>query len=123
MSRMCSCTVKFTDRRAVEHTAEVRAASVYEAACRAWAIFKSRGEDTMEESYKTEEFVVELHAEPRVFHVEIEKLLAWLERGRRGHRDTPRKRWLRRLLDADIWGPPDEKEALGKTVSHRLRSK
>ena len=76
----------------------------------------------MEESFRANEFVVELHAEPRVFHVEIEKLLAWLERGRRGHRDTPRKRWLRRLLDANIWGPPDEKEAPGDTVSRRLRS-
>ena len=77
----------------------------------------------MEESYKTEEFVVELHSEPRIFHVELEKLLEWLERGRRGHRDTPRKRWLRRLLDANIWGPPDEKAAPENIVSQRLRSR
>lgn len=113
MGRVCACTVRFRDRKGVERSTEVRAASVYEAACRAWANFKARAE-TEEESYKTTEFVVEVHQEPKVFHVEPEKLLAWLERGRRGHRDTPRKLWLRRLLDTDIWGPPTaEEEARG----------
>jgi hypothetical protein len=97
----------------VERSVEVRAASVYEAVCRAWAIFKSSAE-TEEESYKTKEFVVEVRQEPKVFRVGLEKLLEWLDRGRRGHRDTPRKQWLRRLLDADIWGPPTtEEEARG----------
>ena len=109
MGRVCACTVRFSDREGVEHSAEVRAASVYEAACRAWAVFKS-DQGTEEESYKAREFVVEVHQEPKVFHVEPEKLLAWLERGRRGHRDTPRKQWLRRLLDTDIWGPPTAEE-------------
>jgi len=109
VGRVCACTVRFSDREGVEHSAEVRAASVYEAACRAWAVFKS-DQGTEEESYKAREFVVEVHQEPKVFHVEPEKLLAWLERGRRGHRDTPRKQWLRRLLDTDIWGPPTAEE-------------
>jgi hypothetical protein len=46
----------------------------------------------------------------KFFHVELEKLIAWLERGRRGHRDTARKQWLRRLLDTDNWGPPTAEE-------------
>ena len=123
MGHPSRCTVSFRDRHGVEHRTEVEAASLHEAACRAWATFKSGDEHTMEESFKTKEFVVELHVDPRVFRVEIEKLRACLERGRRGHRDTPRKRWLRRLLDANIWGPPDEKDAPENTVSHRLRSK
>ncbi len=54
--------------------------------------------------------IVEVHQDPRVFHVELEKLLEWLDRGRRGSRDNPRKQWLRRLLDASIWGPPTAEE-------------
>jgi hypothetical protein len=109
VSRVCACKVRFRDRRGVEHSTEVRATSVYEAACRAWAIFKS-AEETEEESYKTDEFIVEMHEEPKTFHVNLEKLLEWLGRGRRGSKDTPRKQELRRLLDANLWGlPPDAK--------------
>ena len=113
MGRVCRCTVRFSDRRGFEHSTEVRAASVYEAACRAWANFMLDAE-TKEESFKTMEFVVEVRQEPKVFHVELEKLLAWLDRGRGGRQDTPRKKWLRRLMDASIWGPPTaEEEARG----------
>ena len=61
--------------------------------------------ETEEESYKAEEFVVQMHEEAKTFHVNLEKLLDWLGRGRRGHKDTPRKEQLRRLLDANISGP------------------
>jgi hypothetical protein len=104
VGRVCQCTVRFSDRKGFEHSTEVQATSVYEAACRAWANFKSV-EETEEESFKTKEFIVEVHQDPRVFHVELEKLLEWLDRGRRGSRDNPRKKWLRRLLDTSIWGP------------------
>jgi hypothetical protein len=103
--RICGCTVRFRDRRGVEHSTEVQASSVYEAACRAWATFKSATE-TEEESYKTDEFIVELHEEPKTFHVNLEKMLEWLGRGRRGSKDTPHKQWLRKLKDANLWGPP-----------------
>ncbi len=46
-----------------------------------------------------------MHEEAKTFHVNLEKLLDWLGRGRRGHKDTPRKEQLRRLLDANISGP------------------
>lgn len=122
MSRVCRCTVRFSDRRGFEHSTDVQAASVYEAACRAWANFKSV-EETEEESFKTKEFVVEVHQDPKVFHVELEKLLEWLDRGRRGSRDTPRKKWLRRLLDASIWGPPtaEEEARAGRGTSKPMR--
>ena len=107
--RVCACTVRFRDRRGVEHSTEVRASSVYEAACHAWATFKS-SKHTEEESYKAEEFIVGLWEEPKTFHVNLEKLLRWLDRGRRGHKNTPRKEQLRKLLDANHWGrPTDEK--------------
>lgn len=109
MGRVCACTVRFRDRKGVERSTKVQAASVYEAACRAWANFKACAE-TEEESYRTKEFVVEVHQEPKVFHVELEKLLAWLQPGRRGSQCPPRKKWLRRLLDTDIWGPPTPEE-------------
>jgi hypothetical protein len=42
--------------------------------------------------------------------VNLEKLLGWLPRGRRGHKNTPRKEQLRRLLNPNLWEPPlDEK--------------
>ena len=122
MGRVCRCTVRFSDRRSFEHSTEVQAASVYEAACRAWANFKSVAE-TEEESFKTKGFIVEVHQDPKVFHVELEKLLQWLDRGRRGLRDTPRKKWLRRLLDASIWGPPtaEEEAREGRGTSKPVR--
>jgi Co/Zn/Cd efflux system component len=83
VGRVCACTFRFCDRKGVERSAEVRAASVYEAACRAWAVFKS-DQGTEQESYKAKEFVVEVQQDPKVFRVELEELLAWLERGRRG---------------------------------------
>jgi hypothetical protein len=56
VGRVCACTVRFCDRKGVEHSAEVKAASVYEAVCRAWAIFKA-DQGTQEESYRAKEFV------------------------------------------------------------------
>jgi hypothetical protein len=100
--RVSSCTVRFFDRQKKEHLVQVEAASVYEAACRAWAIFKTTDEQTREESYKTDDFVVE--AGKKTYRVNLEKLLTYLDRGRKGRDDTPKKKRLRRLKDADIWG-------------------
>jgi len=98
--RICACSVRFRDRRGVEHSTEVRAGSVYEAVCGGWAIFKRSGE-TEEESYKTEKFIVELR-EQKTYEVDLERMLAWLGRGRPNRNDTPRKQQLRKLLDAGI---------------------
>jgi hypothetical protein len=75
--RICACTVRFRDRRGIEHSTEVRAASHYEAACRAWAIFKSAPE-TEEESFKADEFIVQMNEEPNTFHVNLQKCLRGL---------------------------------------------
>jgi hypothetical protein len=61
--RVCKCTVRFSDRRGIERSAQVEAASTYDAACRAWAKFKS-STGTEEESYKTQEFIVEVQEDP-----------------------------------------------------------
>jgi hypothetical protein len=92
------CTVRFIDRRGVERSTRVNAASTYEAVCRAWAIFKGAS-DTEEESYKAKEFIVEMWDEPKTFVVNLDKLLASLLRGRHGRDENPRKKWLRKLLD------------------------
>ena len=95
------CTVRFVDRRGVERSTRVQAASTYEAVCRAWAAFKA-SPDTEEESYKTQEFIVVMGEEPKSFTVNLDKLLASLLRGRQGRDENPRKKWLRKLLDADV---------------------
>jgi len=78
----------------------VRAGSVFEAVCRGWAVFK-KSATTEEESYKTDKFIVELD-EKKTYEVDLERMLAWLGRGRPSRNDTPRKQQLRKLLDADI---------------------
>jgi hypothetical protein len=93
------CTVRFFDRQKLEHSVQVEAATVYEAACRGWSKFKLN-DQTSEESYKTEEFIVE--AAGKAYRVNLEKMLAYMDRGRKGRNDTPRKKRLRWLSDAFI---------------------
>jgi hypothetical protein len=95
--RVVPCTVRFTDRQQTEHSVTVEAATVYEAACRGWSKFKLN-DQTSEESYKTEEFIVE--AAGKTYRVNLEKMLAYMDRGRKGRYDTPHKKRLRWLNDA-----------------------
>ena len=50
MGRVQRCTVRFSNSHGVERSAEVEAASVFEAACRRWAKFKSSDETFDERS-------------------------------------------------------------------------
>lgn len=43
-----------------------------------------------EETYKTEEFIVE--AADKTYRVKLEKMLAYMDRGRKGRDDTPHKK-------------------------------
>jgi hypothetical protein len=99
------CTVRFIDRGGIQRSTIVQAASTYEAVCRAWAAFKS-SPDTEEESYKTKEFIVEVRDEPKIFTVNLDKLLAGLLRGRHGRGENPRKAWLRKLLGGNASRSP-----------------
>jgi hypothetical protein len=95
--RLVVCTVRFTDRQNKEHAVSVEAATLYEAACRAWSKFKL-DDQTFEESYKTEAFMVE--AGGKTHRVNLEKMLTYMDRGRKGRSDTPHKKQLRWLNDA-----------------------
>lgn len=97
--RVVPCTVRFIDRQKLEHSVQVEAGTVYEAACRAWSKFKLDVQ-TFEESYKTEAFIVE--ARGKTYRVNLEKMLAYMDRGRKGRNDTPHKKQLRWLSNAFI---------------------
>jgi hypothetical protein len=93
------CTVRFLDRKMAEHTTEVQAATLYEAACRAFANLKAHTE-VIDEVYKAHSFIVEVHQSPRRFLVCLEKLYNYLDPGKRCRLDNPKKRALRGLMDA-----------------------
>ena len=59
---------------------------MYEAACRAWSKF-NLDDYVREESYKTDAFIVE--ANNKTYRVNLEKLLKYLDRGRKGRDDSP----------------------------------
>ena len=101
MGRLQRCIVRFSNCHGVERTAEVEASSVFEAACRGWAKFKS-SDETFDESYRTEEFAIEVHEAPKTYKVNLEKLLAWLHNRGRGPADGLHRNRLRKLLDANL---------------------
>jgi hypothetical protein len=82
-----------------EHTAEVQAATLYEAACRAFANFKAQPE-VVDEVYKAHSFIVDVHQNPKRFLVYLEKLYTYLAPGKRGRLDNPKKKALRGLMEA-----------------------
>jgi hypothetical protein len=88
------CTVRFFDRQKLEHSVRVEAASVYEAACRAWSKF-NLDDYVREETYKTDDFIVEVNE--KTYRVNLEKILKYLDRGTKGRDDTPHKKKLRWL--------------------------
>jgi hypothetical protein len=93
------CTVRFVDRQNKRHSVTVEAATVYEATCRGWAKFKL-DDEIFEESFKAEEFTIEVAG--KTYRVNLEKMLAYMDRGRKGRNDTPHKKKLRWLNDAFI---------------------
>ena len=101
MGRVQHCTVRFSNTNGVERSAQVEAASVFEAACRGWSKFKS-SDETFDESYRAEEFIIEVHEAPKIFKVNVENLLRWLEGRGRGPADGLRRKRLRKLLDANL---------------------
>jgi hypothetical protein len=56
---------------------------------------------TAEESYKTEEFRVDID-ERKSFQVNLDKLLKFVNRGPRERSESPYKQKLRKLLHADV---------------------
>jgi hypothetical protein len=101
MGRVQRCTVRFVNSFGVERSTEVEASSLFEAACRGWAKFKSSVE-TFDESYRTEQFIIELHEAPKIYKVNLENLLRWIGDRGRGRADSLRRKRLRQLLDASL---------------------
>jgi hypothetical protein len=85
----------------IERSTDVEASSVFEAACRGWAKFKS-SDETFDESYRSEEFIVEVREAPKTYKVNLENLLRWLDGRGRGPADGQHRKRLRRLLDGDL---------------------
>ncbi len=101
MDRVRRCIVRFRNNHGVERSAEVEASSLFEAACRGWAKFKS-SDETFDESYRTEEFIVEVHEAPKTYKVNLENLLGWLDNRGRGPADGLHRKRLRKLLEANL---------------------
>jgi len=101
MGRVQGCIVRFSNGHGIERSTEVEAASLFEAACRGWAKFKS-SDETYDESYRTEEFIVEVHEAPKTYKVNLEKLLGWLDQRGRGPADGLHRKRLRKMLDANL---------------------
>ncbi len=98
------CKVSFVDRRGVHHSVEVQAATVFEAVCRASAIFKH---SVVEDPTWAAEFVVEVVDKPKAFRVKTEELKKWLARNGRSPRELVEKKRLKEMLgedrDPDRW--------------------
>jgi len=101
MRRLRRCTVHFSNGQGVERLTEVDASSVFEAACRAWAKFKL-SDETFDESFRAEEFIIEVHEPLKTYKVNLENLLRWLGGRARDSSDGLHRRWLRKLLDASL---------------------
>ena len=91
------CVVKFVDSFGIEHAAKVEAESLFEAAI--------RGLQRLDSSFWTEEDVfdrmcitVEVHEEPTIHTVMIEKLKRWIKSHGRHPREEAKKEEWRRLL-------------------------
>jgi|GEM_PF-2983216 len=103
MDRVQRCIVRFRNNHGVERSAEVEASSLFEAICRGWAKFKS-SDETFDESYRAEEFIVEVHEASKSYKVKLESLLRWLDDRGRGPTDGLHRKRLRKLLDANLGG-------------------
>jgi hypothetical protein len=101
MGRIHRCTVRFSNTLGVERATEVEASSLFEAACRGWAKFKS-SDETFDESYRTEALIIEVHEAPKTYKVNLENLLRWLDGRGRGPADGLQRKRLRKLLDANL---------------------
>jgi hypothetical protein len=101
MGRVQRCTVRFANVHGVDRSTEVDASSLFEAACRGWAKFKT-SDETFDESYRSEEFIIEVGEAPKTYKVNLENLLRWLDDKGRGPADGLHRKRLRKLLDGNL---------------------
>jgi hypothetical protein len=89
------CKVSFVGRHGVYHAVNLQAATVFEAVCRASAIFKR---SVIEDPTCAAEFVVEIREEPKQYRVKTEEMKKWLARNGRSPRELMEKKRLREML-------------------------
>ena len=91
-----SCIVKIVDDAGVEHSVQVRAESVYEAAILGMSRLKRHG---WQNAGCTMGWVtVEIYEVPTIHRIQFEKMLGWINSSGRTPRDEIRKQKLRTLL-------------------------
>jgi hypothetical protein len=89
------CKVSYVDRRGVHHAVDVQAATVYEAVCRASAIFKH---SVVEDPTWSAEFFVEIKAQAKLYRVKTDQMKKWLNRNGSGPHDLMQRKRLREML-------------------------
>ena len=89
------CKVSFVVYGVVDAAAIVQAATVYEAVCRASAIFKH---SVVEDPTWAAEFIVEIKEQPKLYRVKTEQMKKWLRRNGSSPRDLMQRRRLREML-------------------------
>jgi hypothetical protein len=92
-----NCKVSFRDRRGVIHSVDVQASSVYEAVCRASAIFKN---SVVEDPTWTAEFLVEVLAQ-KTYHVRPETMRRWLDRSGISPKEHIQRKRLKQMLEGN----------------------
>jgi len=91
-----SCIVKIVDDHGVEHSVQVRAESVYEAAILGMSKLKRHGWESDGSTIGC--ITVEIHEEPTIHRIQLGKMLGWINSSGRTPRDEIRKQKLRTLL-------------------------
>ena len=89
------CKVSFIDRHGVCHAVDVQAATVYEAVCRASAIFKH---SVVEDPTWAAEFIVEIREQPKLYRVKTNHMKKWLSRNGSSPRELMARKRLREIL-------------------------
>jgi hypothetical protein len=93
------CKVSFVDRRGVYHAVDVQAATVYEAVCRASAIFKH---SVVEDPTWAAEFTVEIKEQPKLYRVKTDQMKKWPNRNGTSPRDLMQRKRLREMLAGSV---------------------
>jgi hypothetical protein len=73
----------------------VQAATVFEAVCRASAIFKH---SVVEDPTWAAEFIVEIREQPKLYRVKTDQMKKWLSRNGRSPRELMERKRLREML-------------------------
>ena len=98
MASIRECVIKFRDGEGVEHSVEVAASSLYEAAALALNKFR-RCDWSREVSFEAGTLCVELWEKPTIHRVSIAELENWLKRTGGKPREVALREKLRRTLD------------------------